>query len=750
MELRIYLRHTQNYALFNQSVSGLAQGDPIVYAGLTPSSLSPQYGIVPHPDWIDFTTSVGNLDKLKLTFTTERNGSGGVAQTGELRNKKSASNSIIITDEAYKFIREWLIDNISAPFNSIDVRIDDVGCGSYTDYVIRATQIQWCENEICQFEITIRSADDAIKCIEQTVISDNWQGMFHALPLNGKKHPRFDYCIEARPNGMLVFVGWLISSMATTILPMMMSFSMLANSILLIWNIIVWIWEALSWLFGGDPPSNPFDSDNYLDPFAPFEWAAMVFLRAAGCERQHPAPLIRDYIQNVCDKCGVKVDEVTAPIFFAQKIFIETGTTNYNGEGAVWKNNPYYWACYLTAPAKRGIKKYINSGIFVGGGDLNMLQYIIPENLPILSLDMFLDQIKGVFNADWTIKNIDGVPYLYFWRKDWYNADNYVYDFAQNSADRDKIIKGICYNWNDSKQPAAMIGIYSTDVSDLAANESQNMMNSIISLGDGTNNQTTEGILDKTQRAIGLTKFRHDGLSADYLYDALQVIVNGQATNPLNNIWADLALYDRVQEYDYSILLGGHMISQPRIIIWDNVTPYEFAKATRNKFYSINMGGAVGVAQPAPFYNPTSLYMEMLHPPHCFVEGNGMQITAATNIGAYNILDLNGADVMTPAMHVNYPMYFQYQFQDNLFDWFHWIDDPRRVPNLNLNWNVKIELCCDDLQKLKVFDNGVNVSLFNKIKLPLLYYPDGKITEVTVSYDSTDTYGKYIEIKGTT
>lgn len=750
MELRLYLRHTQNYALFNQSVAGLSQGDPIVYAGLTPSSLTPQYGIVPEPDWVDFTNSVGNLDKIKLTFTTERGNNGGVVQNGELRNKRTASNQISLTEDAHRFVKDWLVDNISAPFNSIDVRIDDVGCGSYTDYVIKPSQISWCEDDTCQFDVTIRNFDAAIKCIGQTVISDNWQGMFHALPSNGKKHPRFDYCIEARPNGMLVFVGWLISSMATTILPLMMSFSLLANSVLFIWNIIVWIWEALSWLFGGDPPENPFDSDNYLDPFAPFQWAAVVFVRAAGCGRQHPAVLIRDYIENVCDKCGVKVDEITAPIFFAKQLKIETGTSNYNGQGEILKHNPYYWACYLTAPAKRGIKKYIGSGVFSGGGDLNTLQYIIPENLPILSLDMFLDQLKGLFNSDWTVRDIDGVPYLYFWRKDWYNSENYVYDFTQNSEDRKKIIHGICYNWNDEKQPASMMGLYATDASDLSANESQNMLNSIFSLGDGTNNPNIDGILDKTQRNIGLTKFRLDGLSEDYLYDALQVIVNGQATNPLNNIWFDLALYDKVQEFDYSILLGGHTISQPRVIIWDNVTPYEFSKATKGKFYSVNMGGSVGVPQPAPFYNPTSLWVEMLHPPHCTVEGNGMQITAATNMGAYNILDLNGADVMTPAMLMNYPMYFQYQFQDNLFDWFHWIDDPRRNPNLNLDWNLKMELCCEDLQKLKVFGSNNNIALFDKIKLPLLYYPNGRITEITVSYDSEDTYGKFIELKGTT
>jgi hypothetical protein len=38
--------------------------------------------------------------------------------------------------------------------------------------------------------------------------------------------------------------------------------------------------------------------------------------------------------------------------------------------------------------------------------------------------------------------------------------------------------------------------------------------------------------------------------------------------------------------------------------------------------------------------------------------------------------------------------------------------------------------------------------LGEKVLLPVKYYNEGTIKEITVNYDSEDDYGKYIEIKG--
>src|SRR5690606_37387199 len=119
---------------------------------------------------------------------------------------------------------------------------------------------------------------------------------------------------------------------------------------------------------------------------------------------------------NVCSKCGVHVDEVTADIFFARRIKLESSYDKLNKSGATEKDNPYFNATYMYAPNKRGVR--IFKSLFFSN-DRDTDTFWIEANRPILTLDMFLDQLNGLFNANWRIvNNIQGQPTLYFWRKD--------------------------------------------------------------------------------------------------------------------------------------------------------------------------------------------------------------------------------------------------------------------------------------------------------------------------------------------
>jgi hypothetical protein len=93
-------------------------------------------------------------------------------------------------------------------------------------------------------------------------------------------------------------------------------------------------------------------------------------------------------------------------------------------------------------------------------------------------------------------------------------------------------------------------------------------------------------------------------------------------------------------------------------------------------------------------------------------------------------------------------MYFEPHYRDTLWDRFHWIDDPRHNPRLHRNWSCKIDLCCDDLNKLQLLGEGQNAQLHSTVRLDTQYYNTGVITEITVSYDSGQDIGKYIELKG--
>jgi hypothetical protein len=94
-------------------------------------------------------------------------------------------------------------------------------------------------------------------------------------------------------------------------------------------------------------------------------------------------------------------------------------------------------------------------------------------------------------------------------------------------------------------------------------------------------------------------------------------------------------------------------------------------------------------------------------------------------------------------------MYFEPGFEDTMWDWFHWIDDPLRTPSRNMNFTARFDLCCDVLEALGVFGDGTSVNLGHKILLPGKYYPEGRIKEIEVNYDTKNGTGQYIQVKGT-
>ncbi len=739
MQLKIFLRYTQYSAV--QNWNDLTVGENIIYISDTgnPATLRPVAGIVPEPDWKDFSNSVGNLDKIQLTWMAQRN-SDGIPTPGAFQPQKSASNQLMIEGDAYEFIKKWLIDDIAAPLNSIDVRIEDVGCGSYFEYVIKSSQIEWCEDKICQFAITIQQKDEALQCIQQTVITDNWQGWFPSdsfIPDDGKRHPRFLYCNEARPNGMMIVLWWLMSVVGAIVYGL----APIINGIIFAINSII----AIINLFGANI--------EYLGYFNPSGFLTPYYIKSSGCGRAHPSPLIRDYIDNVCKRCGIMIDEQTDPIFHSPTINIQTSTDRYLNIPSQVRDNPYYNACMLNAPSRRGIKLLDSTAT---------ADYWVPDNAPnTVALDMFLDQLKTVFNAEWRITTIAGQPHLYFWRKDWYTQGAALYDFTENSSDRMKILAGMCFNWSEKKQYAYMRGLYATDGSDSCSGEALSYMNDIIELGDKTNNVVFDGSLDKTTQYFGGAKFRLDGSTTDYIADACQILLNGAVFNPpILLIMAD-AIIPAVKEYaDYVLMLDKDTCALPKIVIWDPESGYEKAKAIRNKttfMPSIN-GSDNPMPEPNPYYNPTAKPWSFLHFPDTFVSGQSWTF-GSNPTGKYVVQEYFGIDFYARAADlVNYPMFFQSNYRDNIYDWFHWIDDPRINPSLNLEWSVKIDLCCDELGEYKadgspglnVLGDGVGAALYGRVLLPIQYYGEGKITEITVSYDSEDEVGKYIELKGIT
>jgi hypothetical protein len=128
------------------------------------------------------------------------------------------------------------------------------------------------------------------------------------------------------------------------------------------------------------------------------------------------------------------------------------------------------------------------------------------------------------------------------------------------------------------------------------------------------------------------------------------------------------------------------------------------------------------------------------------------QVFATTIQGQYKVNPPLGPTTITPALLVNYPAYFEPHFWGTLWDRYHWIDDPQRNPRLHKKWSVKIEMCCEDIDRLNLTSvTGSNGQrLLYPVILDTAYYNIGVITSIILHYGAGDANGEgqYIEISG--
>ena len=97
----------------------------------------------------------------------------------------------------------------------------------------------------------------------------------------------------------------------------------------------------------------------------------------------------------------------------------------------------------------------------------------------------------------------------------------------------------------------------------------------------------------------------------------------------------------------------------------------------------------------------------------------------------------------------NFPLYYNAGFKGTLWDWWHFVKDPRFQQRMGLKWHVEIENCCEDKEKLGVFTHSDNIGLGNTVKLPLDFIFTGVISEISVDYNSKNGVGRTIKISGT-
>ncbi len=741
--------HIKQHVAIQQS-TGL-QG---YYQGNNAQSLTFVTGVLPQArQWSNYgkyqnvTAYISDPHKLKLTWTEDRDEFGNLITEDGRGLKKSSSGSIIFESYAFELINSWLREDVSGQFNSIDVMIVDKGCGRYVNWQITANDLVFCEDANCSFDISITQQDDALTCIQRTLINDNWQGWFQNNPTNNKKHPRFSYCNEIKPNSLLIIQMVLFALVISLFTVIAFIIGTIYNIIAAVINVVISIINFIKTLgFGGGQIDKLpyFSYKDFLDAIG------VYFTEMMGCGREHPAPLIQDYIKNVCDKCGVRVDATTAPLFFSDTLTLETSDPN---RGLITVDNPHVRACYLNADRRRGIRRYENLNLFTGYTIRNLSDWYIEDNAPNIFLDSFLNKLKVLYNFEWSLRSVNNsgqmIPTLFINRKDYFRDNGgYLYDFSPTGPDRPKIIEGPCYEWNGKKRPAMLKGIYQSDAADTCGNEALPYMNDLLTWGNVDNNPNLKG--EETKNAqFGATRFTLDAAGNDYRLDALQTTASVMMFISMTGLYVVLkpifnSVVNNLSDFgDYALLMKDDVCTLPKVLIWSGGT-YDNARAQRVYYPTANQGGQ---PQINPAYNHDGHTWDARHRPDTFVIGSNL--TPVTSpYGAYRVADITTTlvNITRPAMLVNFPMYFAQDFYGTLWDYFHYIDDPNRNVILDGDFTLKIELCCDDAKRLKVYDASDEIKLGAKIKLG--NGKDGEIREIEVSYDTADRLGQYIQLKG--
>ena len=68
---------------------------------------------------------------------------------------------------------------------------------------------------------------------------------------------------------------------------------------------------------------------------------------------------------------------------------------------------------------------------------------------------------------------------------------------------------------------------------------------------------------------------------------------------------------------------------------------------------------------------------------------------------------------------------------------------------MNKNFELKIPLCTPELIRLGVFDGSTDIAIGRRVKIDAgQYYKEGTITEIELSFDTSDKLGRWIKIKG--
>jgi len=288
----------------------------------------------------------------------------------------SFSEDLTFYGADYDYLKSKLWDNFDSNNANISLqtevklKFEDECCNDFpVEFRLTAESIKWCEGS-CKLNIAALETspeEEAIRCIRNTLITDdtptNWPD---SVPFTQRQHPRFTYCNELRPRWLHVLIMNFAIMTGFVLVVLGPIYAAVQAVIGAINSVINAINNGLGTNIGtinfqNDPGQGPID-----------EWRQILdntLLTTIGCGRKHPSPLIRDYVKNVCGKCGLQ---------FQSSILND-------------QSSDYFNAAYFNAPVDKGLPVTDNTTFW------------IDNNAPIKSGEQFLNELAGLFNAKWNV-----------------------------------------------------------------------------------------------------------------------------------------------------------------------------------------------------------------------------------------------------------------------------------------------------------------------------------------------------------
>jgi len=646
--LRIYLRRRQ---LTDETGDVVVQCNPDNSAQYVPGTVD--------TTWIEYTELTQGLDKLDLSWDSVNSGTSGQStdtSPGGSNYDKGISVALVFNDAAYQFIYDWLLGTPCGILNAVEVMITDELCKKrYRTFEIKADNLSYAPYDApCEFEVKLREADPVWHCIHKTFIWDNWQDWF--IDGSSKQHPCFLTAVEPRPR--------LINSAR-------MGLSIFGRTIPLI-----------SAIFN--------ENDD-------------AFRRIQGVDNFVDAPLIRDFITNVCGKCGIAVD------------------TMFHDPA-----NPYYNAC-LYYPLSGSMHNSSTSAVTSPA-----LWYHF-ENRWNITLAELLDKLKGIFQAEWYVT--PGNTLVFQPKGDFVAlAVAPIIDLTDPAVATKWDKYSLRYTFNGEKQPAYGRYEYTIDASDLASQEAKPLYNDIVDYDGPTDNLMLEGNISRTYE-FASTGFVRDGRAqGDYLRQVvndgetvayaliivLVVVIASLLAGVLSagaaaalaaflGVWValiatkanDLRDLFGGDTYTGAVRLTCEQVAQPRLLLWNGDS------LNRAKVVRVDPDDIV----PNTWFNPTS--------------------ESYTTRNKFNYAPVGGLFIF------NYPFYYESYFLGNLYDRFmDALDNPLKSLDSHQTFEVNVDACCDFLDILGVWHTDfAKIGYFVKLENRPGYDVKGRIEHFTVNYD---------------